>query len=70
MSINDIFWMFFMFTALQPVLRQRMLEIGRYCRGPAFLVLPEPRHRMPPPAAHIASIERATEARHGDRHRQ
>ena len=29
MSINDIFWMFFMFTALQPVLRQRMLEAMR-----------------------------------------
>ena len=26
MSIGDIFWLFFMFTALQPVLRQRMLE--------------------------------------------
>jgi ClpP class serine protease len=29
MTINDIFWMFFMFTALQPVLRQRMLEAMR-----------------------------------------
>jgi ClpP class serine protease len=26
MSVGDIFWFFFMFTALQPVLRQRMLE--------------------------------------------
>ena len=29
MSINDIFWLFFMFTALQPLLRQRMLEAMR-----------------------------------------
>src|SRR6201985_770252 len=29
MSINDIFWLFFMFTALQPVLRQRLLEAMR-----------------------------------------
>jgi ClpP class serine protease len=29
MSFNDIFWLFFMFTALQPVLRQRMLEAMR-----------------------------------------
>ncbi|MEA3026178.1 MAG: hypothetical protein QOF91_1463 [Alphaproteobacteria bacterium] len=29
MSFNDIFWMFFMFTALQPVLRQHMLEAMR-----------------------------------------
>jgi ClpP class serine protease len=29
MSIGDIFWLFFMFTALQPVLRQRMLEAMR-----------------------------------------
>jgi ClpP class serine protease len=29
MTINDIFWLFFMFTALQPVLRQRMLEAMR-----------------------------------------
>jgi ClpP class serine protease len=29
MSLNDIFWLFFMFTALQPVLRQRMLEAMR-----------------------------------------
>jgi ClpP class serine protease len=29
MTFNDIFWMFFMFTALQPVLRQRMLEAMR-----------------------------------------
>jgi ClpP class serine protease len=29
MSIGDIFWLFFMFSALQPVLRQRMLEAMR-----------------------------------------
>jgi ClpP class serine protease len=29
MSIGDIFWLFFMFTALQPMLRQRMLEAMR-----------------------------------------
>src|SRR6266853_3171539 len=29
MSISDIFWLFFAFTALQPVLRQRMLEAMR-----------------------------------------
>src|SRR5216683_2676801 len=29
MSINDLFWLFFVFTALQPVLRQRMLEAMR-----------------------------------------
>jgi len=29
MSVSDIFWAFFMFTALQPVLRQRMLEAMR-----------------------------------------
>src|ERR1700716_10421 len=29
MTINDIFWLFFMFTALQPVLRQRMLDAMR-----------------------------------------
>jgi len=29
MSIGDLFWLFFMFTALQPVLRQRMLEAMR-----------------------------------------
>jgi ClpP class serine protease len=29
MSINDIFWLFFIFTALQPLLRQRMLEAMR-----------------------------------------
>lgn len=29
MTFNDIFWLFFMFTALQPVLRQRMLEAMR-----------------------------------------
>jgi ClpP class serine protease len=29
MSFNDIFWMFFMFTLLQPVLRQRLLEAMR-----------------------------------------
>jgi Serine dehydrogenase proteinase len=26
MSFLDLFWLFFMFSALQPVLRQRMLE--------------------------------------------
>src|SRR3977135_4386640 len=29
MSVGDIFWLFFMFTALQPVLRQRMLDAMR-----------------------------------------
>lgn len=29
MSINDLFWIFFMFTALQPLLRQRMLDAMR-----------------------------------------
>ncbi len=29
MSINDLFWLFFVFSALQPVLRQRMLEAMR-----------------------------------------
>jgi ClpP class serine protease len=29
MSVGDIFWLFFMFTALQPVLRQHMLEAMR-----------------------------------------
>jgi ClpP class serine protease len=29
MSIGDIFWLFFIFTALQPVLRQRMLDAMR-----------------------------------------
>jgi hypothetical protein len=29
MSVGDIFWFFFMFTALQPVLRPRMLEAMR-----------------------------------------
>jgi ClpP class serine protease len=29
MSIGDIFWLFFMFTALQPMLRQRMLDAMR-----------------------------------------
>jgi ClpP class serine protease len=29
MSIGDIFWIFFMFSALQPVLRQRMLDAMR-----------------------------------------
>jgi ClpP class serine protease len=29
MSIGDIFWIFFMLTALQPVLRQRMLDAMR-----------------------------------------
>jgi ClpP class serine protease len=29
MSITDVFWLFFMFTALQPLLRQRMLEAMR-----------------------------------------
>lgn len=29
MSIGDIFWLFFIFSALQPVLRQRMLEAMR-----------------------------------------
>jgi ClpP class serine protease len=29
MSVGDFFWIFFMFTALQPMLRQRMLEAMR-----------------------------------------
>ena len=29
MSLTDLFWLFFMFSALQPVLRQRMLEAMR-----------------------------------------
>ena len=29
MSIGDIFWLFFMFSALQPVLRQRMMDAMR-----------------------------------------
>jgi ClpP class serine protease len=29
MSIGDLFWLFFMFTAIQPMLRQRMLDAMR-----------------------------------------
>src|SRR6202162_1463921 len=29
MSIGDLFWLFFIFSALQPVLRQRMLDVMR-----------------------------------------
>jgi ClpP class serine protease len=29
MTVGDIFWLFFMFTALQPMLRQRMLDAMR-----------------------------------------
>src|SRR3982074_894631 len=29
MSVGDLFWLFFVFSALQPVLRQRMLEAMR-----------------------------------------
>ena len=29
MSVSDLFWLFFMFTAIQPMLRQRMLEAMR-----------------------------------------
>ena len=29
MTIMDIFWIFFMMTALQPILRQKMLEAAR-----------------------------------------
>src|SRR5205823_10564459 len=29
MSVTDLFWLFFVFSALQPVLRQRMLEVMR-----------------------------------------
>src|SRR3984893_7378471 len=29
MSLGDLFWLFFMFTAIQPMLRQRMLEAMR-----------------------------------------
>jgi ClpP class serine protease len=30
MGISDILWLFFMFSALQPVLRQKMLEASRF----------------------------------------
>jgi ClpP class serine protease len=29
MSVGDIFWLFFMFTAIQPVMRQRLQEFAR-----------------------------------------
>src|SRR5437879_9450006 len=29
MTIGDLFWLFFMFSAIQPMLRQRMLEAMR-----------------------------------------
>jgi ClpP class serine protease len=29
MSVGDIFWLFFMLSALQPVLRQRMMDAMR-----------------------------------------
>src|SRR5437016_13975135 len=29
MSVGDLFWLFFVFSALQPMLRQRMLEAMR-----------------------------------------
>jgi hypothetical protein len=29
MSVGDLFWLFFMFTAIQPMLRQRVLEAMR-----------------------------------------
>jgi len=29
MSIGDLFWLFFIFSAIQPMLRQRMLEAMR-----------------------------------------
>src|SRR6202023_4082771 len=29
MSVGDIFWLFFMFTALQPMLQQRMMDAMR-----------------------------------------
>ena len=29
MSISDLFWLFFIFTALQPVLQQRLQEAMR-----------------------------------------
>src|SRR3979409_1476023 len=29
MSIGDLFWLFFMFTAIQPILQQKMLEAMR-----------------------------------------
>ena len=29
MDIGQLFWLFFMFSALQPVLRQRLLEASR-----------------------------------------
>ena len=32
MTPNDLLWMFFLFTALQPVLKQRFLELGSYTR--------------------------------------
>ena len=29
MSIGDLFWLFFIFSAIQPMLRQKMLEAMR-----------------------------------------
>jgi len=29
MSIGDVFWLFFMFSALQPVIRQRLMDAMR-----------------------------------------
>ena len=29
MGIGDILWLFFMFSALQPIIRQKMLEASR-----------------------------------------
>jgi hypothetical protein len=30
MGIGDILWLFFMFSALQPLIRQKMLEASRF----------------------------------------
>lgn len=29
MGVGDLFWIFFMFSALQPLMRQKMLELSR-----------------------------------------
>src|SRR6266403_1336245 len=34
MSIGDLFWLFFMFSAIQPMLRQQMLETMRFLGFP------------------------------------
>jgi hypothetical protein len=55
MSIGDLFWLFFIFTALQPVLRQRMLDAMRSRkiaqleakRGSRVILLVHPRLASP-----------------------